>query len=119
MEAVKNAIEELEKQKQAKLLEIEAIDKVLTELSNAILVISPSELPRTREYADLGIVEATVRWLKEVGEPRNTREIADALLSRGLTTKSGNFIATLYATLANSKKLVRNEGLWSLPEKQS
>jgi hypothetical protein len=55
--------------------------------------------------------------LREAGTPRTTREIADALLERGIKTNSKNYIATVYATLNNSEAFKRtNDGTWELVE---
>ena len=70
----------------------------------------------TKQYEGLGIVDATRRFLREVGEPRSTGEIKDALLERGWTTKSKNATATIYATLDNSRQFVRRDGMWQIKE---
>jgi hypothetical protein len=62
----------------------------------------------------LGITDATIRWLREVGEPKNTRQIADELKRRGIQTRSKNWIATVYATLANAKEFMRKDDKWEL-----
>ena len=59
--------------------------------------------PKSTEWEGLGITEAAVRWLTEIGEPRGTRDIADAIRDRGVRTTSRNYTATVYATLANAK----------------
>lgn len=68
------------------------------------------------EWADVGITEAAMEWLLEVGEPRATREIADAIRDRGVKTRSKNFSNTVYATLKNAKtKFSRtDDGLWAV-----
>ena len=69
----------------------------------------------SREYDGLGIVDATKRFLAEVGEPRTTSEIKDALMNRGWTTRSKNATATIYATLDNSHQFKRTEdGRWEI-----
>jgi hypothetical protein len=74
----------------------------------------------SQDFADLGITVAAKRYLKEVGEPRSTREIADALGKRGVKTNSKNYIATVYATLHNSSAFKRtNDGTWELAEPAS
>jgi hypothetical protein len=62
----------------------------------------------------LGITDATIGWLREVGEPKNTRQIADELKRRGIQTRSKNWIATVYATLANAKEFMRKDDKWEL-----
>jgi len=68
-------------------------------------------------YDGIGIVDASTRWLREVGQPRSTREIADALLDRGFATRSKNFVATVYSTLYNSRRFERTlDGQWEILE---
>lgn len=62
----------------------------------------------------MGITDATIRWLREVGEPKNTRQIADELKRRGIQTRSKNWIATVYATLDNAKEFKRKNKMWEL-----
>jgi hypothetical protein len=95
-------------------------------LRQAIAILegsTPDELPRLRstEYEDLGITAATKRFLREVGEPQDTRSIADALRARGLKSESKNFIATLYATLNNGKQWFERttDGRWALRGEES
>jgi hypothetical protein len=72
------------------------------------------ETLKALSFEGLGIVDAAKRFIVETGgTPRATREIADALLSRGVATKSKNFVATVYSTLDNSKRFVRTaDGNW-------
>ena len=93
------------------------LDQALASLRGELSV----SVPRT-DYTGMGIVEATERFLREVGEPKQTSEIAEALLTRGLETKSKRFVPTVYATLTNSTKFKREHvklaghevGVWSL-----
>jgi hypothetical protein len=111
---LQQALESLERAKSVKQSEIEEIDKAIDQLHGLILVVAPGTVRKNKEYEGLGITEATIRFLTEVGEPRGTRDIADALTTRGLQTQSRNFISTLYATLANSKKVIRDGENWKL-----
>ena len=73
--------------------------------------------PRIKDFEDLGITAAARRYLREEREPRTTREIANALIDRGLKTTSKNWIATVYATLRNGKMFERTkDGKWELAE---
>lgn len=89
------------------------IDKALKALQGQILVTSHP----IGDYAGLGITEAAKRWLLEVGAERTTNEIAEAILARGLITKSKNFIPAVYATLRNSKEFVRKADKWDLKKR--
>ena len=96
---IRAAIEALERAKATKLAEIEEINKAIAQVS----LITPGTMPKSREYQGLGITKAATRFLTEVGEPRGTRDIADALRARGLQTRSKKFVSTVYATLDKSK----------------
>jgi hypothetical protein len=114
MEDINTAIEALQRAREAKLAELRTIDQALAALE--ALGGSPNR-PGANDFDDLGITAAAKRYLKEVGEPRTTREIADALLGRGVKTRSKNHIATVYATLHNSATFKRtNDGTWALAE---
>jgi hypothetical protein len=109
------AIEALRRAREAKLAELLAIDRALEALGAA--AAGGQATQDSQDYQDLGITVAAKRYLKEVGEPRSTREIADALTDRGVKTRSKNYIATVYATLHNSTAFRRtNEGTWELAE---
>ena len=80
-------------------------------------VVPPQQDGKAREFEDLGVTGAAKRFLREMGEPQDTRSIADALLNRGLRTNSKNFIATVYATLNNGRMFKRTkDGRWKLEE---
>jgi hypothetical protein len=70
------------------------------------------------EYDGLGVTAAAKRFLREAGEPQDTRSIADALLNRGLKTRSRNFLATVYSTLRNDQAFRRTKNLWTLLEEK-
>lgn len=110
-----NAIKALELAKQTKLAEAAVLGEAIEDLQKKLLTVATGQLPQSFEYQGLGIVDAAKRWLTEVGEPRSTREIADALQERGLVTRSKNFTATVYATLTNSGDVKRtSEGTWDV-----
>lgn len=73
----------------------------------------------SQPFAGLGIADAARRWLEEQGGgPRKTREIAEALLAGGLTTRSKNWTATVYAVLASAPGLNRTRtGAWELAKR--
>lgn len=112
------AIEALERAIQSRKIELTTMEQSLAALQGSAPEYAGT--PKSNEWADVGITEAAYRWLTEVGEPRGTREIADAIRDRGVRTTSRNYTATVYATLANARtKFHRKEGLWSaVPEKK-
>jgi hypothetical protein len=115
MEEIRAAVEALQRAREAKLAELRAIDQALAALGAT--ASSNQHRRGSQDFEDLGITAAARRYLKEVGEPRTTREIADALGERGVKTRSKNYIATVYATLHNSAAFKRtSDGTWELQE---
>jgi hypothetical protein len=116
MEAVKTAIEALQRAREIKQQELQAIEQALQSLGVHVAG-GPHPLKGRKDFEDLGITTATRRYLGEVGEPRTTREIADALRERGVKTRSKKYIASVYATLHNSPAFKRTEdGRWQLSD---
>ena len=115
-EKVAHALHLLEQAEQRTLAELAGLRLAILQLREPLQVPAA---PHRGPYSGLGIVDATTRWLTAVGEPRTTREIADALQDGGLDTKSKKFVATVYATLKNSPKVRRTgNGAWALPESE-
>lgn len=119
---LQRALSDLESRKKERLAaaerEAKQFDEAIAQLKNLILVVEPSEVgPLSREFEGLSIGDATRRWLTEVGEGKTTREIAETLLSRGMTTRSDNYVATVYSILVKDPQLVRKNGLWDLRER--
>src|SRR5690242_10884834 len=106
-----SVIDTLKEELEAKRREALAIEQAIALLEGQSFVIADRQatLPTRTDFKGLGIADAATRFIKEVGEPRETREIADALLARGFETKSKNFVATVYATLTNSKQFRRTK----------
>jgi len=117
------AIELLEREKHElektdigrRLSEINTALTVLTH-SNAILVVDRGQGPD--DWSDLRPLDAAKKWLREIGGPQTTTEIAQALRERGVKTNSKDFVTSLHATLKNSKDIKRlgegREGRWTL-----
>lgn len=109
---LQKAISELDRAIRFREVELEAMRKTRAQLAGQ--TDKPVE-PLSNEWEGMGITEASFKFLTEVGEPRGTREIADAIRSRGVRTTSHNYTATVYATLANAKsKFDRKDGLWTV-----
>jgi hypothetical protein len=53
----------------------------------------PPPEPPPGPYRRLGFYQAAVLYLREAGEPKSAREIAEALLAGGYRTDSRNFVA--------------------------
>lgn len=114
-EAQANAIAALERLAEARKKALDETLALLTQMRGGLAVVVPVDAA-PGPYTGLGIVEATVLYLKEVGKPQTTPELRDALLARGLRSRSKNLSATIYATLSNApKKFRRTEhGAWEL-----
>lgn len=110
------ATDELMRQIEQREAELKVMKDALALLTGGTVALGTSRTtPTDRSFEGIGIVDATKRYLKEVGEARTTSEIKDALMNRGWTTRSKNATATIYATLDNSKQFVRTgDGRWSI-----
>ena len=99
--------------------EAQSLRTAIAALSGADLATAMSGVGQRTDYQDLGVTAAAKKFLREMGEPQDTRAIADALLSRGLKTHSKNFIATVYATLNNGKVFKRTkDARWQLVDEK-
>ncbi len=108
VEELKGALAEHEKAAQS-------LRAAIAALSGEDVATAMSGVRQRTDYQDLGVTAAAKKFLREMGEPQDTRAIADALLSRGLKTHSKNFIATVYATLNNGKVFKRTkDARWQL-----
>jgi hypothetical protein len=117
MEDMKAAIEALHRARDAKLAELHGIEQALAALGASVKGGAKGR-SRTQDFQDLGVTAAAKRFLREMApEPQDTRTIADAIVQRGLKTTSKNFIATVYATLNNSRAFRRTKDKkWELVE---
>lgn len=115
--AQQEAISALERLIAEKEREIRQIAAALSQLrGGSAVIVEPEAEPVLGEYLGLGIVEAAERWLSEVGKPQSTRELADALKSRGWRTSSTRPVQAIYSTLSNAPKKFRRteDGEWRL-----
>ena len=112
---VHHAIGVLERLRDSKLREVKAIDRAIRQLANTMPVHYPENAPASLEYKDVSITDAAKHWVGQIGTPQLTRDIAEALVNRGITTRSTNFVSTVYATLAHSDQFQRtHDGRWML-----
>jgi hypothetical protein len=112
-----NMVEQLKMALAEKEREAEALRTAIQVLSGEAIQRVMSTAGQRTDYQDLGVTAAAKRFLREMPEPQDTRAIADALLKRGLTTSSRNFVATVYATLNNGKMFKRTkDNRWELVE---
>ncbi len=116
---VYEAIGALERLKNSRLREVRAIDNAIRHLTTAMPVHYPEAAPASLEYRNVSIIDAAKHWVSQAGSPQLTREIAEALVSRGITTRSRNFVSTVYATLAHAEEFQRtHDGRWMLREQK-
>lgn len=115
---MEEAIASLERVLETKLQEAEQIRAAVASLKGMVVVLpAGSQAPDAKDYAGMGLVEAARVFLASTNnKPVTTRELADALTSKGWRTKSRNVTATIYATLTNAKKDFRrnDQGEWEL-----
>lgn len=115
MSAVEAVKKELDQAERDAALQIEVRDrlrKVYSELT-AASKIDPDVIRHQHDYSGMGIIEAAEKWLTEVADPegRTTAEIRDAILARGVTTKStGRFIQVVHASLRNASHIFKRVG---------
>lgn len=116
-----SALEMLEQELEQKRREAAALEQAIALLKGEAVLVTDRKgsVPAgSSAFKGLGIVDAAQRFIQEMGKPQTTREIADGLLNRGLETRSKNFVATVYATLDNSKELKRtSDGRWEVVSK--
>jgi hypothetical protein len=68
-----------------------------------------ASVPRTAteshsdDYRGMELIEAAHKYLGSVGVPKSTKDIADALVAGGLSTKAKNFPGTVSAMLRRPK----------------
>lgn len=66
----------------------------------------PPPAPKPQPYAALDVYEATAAYLAEVGEPKNAREIADALIAGGFRTRS-KYFTNIIGTMLRRRESTR------------
>lgn len=92
--------------------------KVIDEMIQHLKTLKASaSVPEGPSLAGLNLEDAARAIIKDEG-PRGTRELAQTMLARGITTNSKNFVATIYATLKASKDFQRVGSNWALAAKQ-
>lgn len=116
MDEIGMAIRALQQKEVFKQKEVEAIHKAIEQLEILASLVEPESTPASMDYAGLSITEATKRLLKEKG-PLSTRQIADELIRRGITTNSKNFAMTVYVILREAEGIARNTSKkWELAD---
>ena len=111
---VRHALGALQRLRHSKLRELQAVEQAIRHLAD-VMPMDRSDETESLEYRNVSIVEAARHWVEHVGAPQSTREIAEALMARGITTRSRNFVSTVYATLTHAGQFTRtSDGRWTL-----
>jgi hypothetical protein len=112
---VQHALGALERLRASKLRELKAVERAIQHLVDTMAVRDTSVEPNRLEYRGVSIVDAARHWVGQIGAPQSTRDIAEALVSGGIATRSRDFVSTVYATLAHAKDFARtSDGRWAL-----
>ncbi len=88
----------------------------LAEIERAIAALEGSaaaqdgRVPKAGPYTAMTLFEAAAAYLAEAGEPRTTRQIADALLQGGFITRS-TYFAGIVSTMLNRKESAQEFGI--------
>lgn len=107
------ALEALHRQREVKLKEVAKIESAIENMKEIIGLVDGPQEPESQEYAGMSIGDAAALVIAD--QPRTTREIAEALLNRGVKTTSKNFTMTVYTVLRESKRFRRtNAATWEL-----
>ncbi len=118
MEALQKALDSLRQQRGVLTEELAKVDTAIAQLEGLLdgkVAAVGGGAMRGASYEGLGIADAAMRYLREVGRAASTREIADQIRLRGVTTTSKNYTATVYAVLAGAKdRIVRTPDGWDL-----
>lgn len=112
---VQHALGALERLRASKLRELRAVEKAIRHLADTMSVGPAQEQSNHLEYKGVSILEAAKHWVTRIGAPQSTRDIAEALVSGGIATRSRDFVSTVYATLAHASDFRRtSDGRWAL-----
>lgn len=76
---------------------------------------SPPPAPRAKPYVTLNVYEATAAYLAEVGVPKTSREIADAISAGGYPTRSTYFCGVV-GSLLRRKESTRQYRISATPD---
>ena len=111
------AIDLLRRELATKEADVQNLRHIIEQLEGRVSIVPTSVQASSQEYANMGVTEAIRHFMKEAGKPASTRDIVDALLDRGLRSRSKNLVASVYATLTNNEKeFGRKDGNWFLKE---
>ncbi len=121
LEQVEDEIDVLERRRSALLNTVEGIRELIS-LNGGSAPAKP-ERPRfpRNAFADLGTVEAAVKYLGIVKRPQTTREMVDALILGGKKSESKNYtdmvrITLLKETEKGNPRISWKDHKWELPE---
>lgn len=117
MSRVDEVLASLREERERLRAELERVDQAIASLDGSAERAAGREMP---PYVFLNVYEATAAYLAASGEPKTTREIADALKAGGFKTRALNFTHTLGTMLrretssAYGIRRSRNGKRWSV-----
>jgi hypothetical protein len=108
---LRNSLETIKEQIQAREQELAALRNLEAQMENAIGVLAGTTVPTivAGPYRGLSIAEAAKNLWNEKQTPLTTREIAEGLIEKGMRTNSKNYNATVYAVLNVTSGWNRNK----------
>lgn len=88
------------------------IDAAITALETKVKIDPRTQTAHRQDMVGLGIIAGAKKLFdeREPGARLTTREIADELRARGVTTVSKRYVPTVYATLANQLDEFERDG---------
>jgi hypothetical protein len=95
------------------------IDRALASMKDLIVVMPDEQIDGP--YVNMRPLEAAEHFVRQLGRPASTGEIARALRGGGLRTQSRNLSASLYASMAKANKnwTRTTNGEWELKHAKS
>lgn len=111
MQKVAEVLAGLREERARLVIELAGVDRAIAALEEVLGVApAPVRLPPPTPPAPAGpyasasgLYEAVAAYLKEAGEPRTSRQIADALQAGGYPTAATNFAATVRTMLLRTE----------------
>ncbi|MDR3682740.1 MAG: hypothetical protein P4L11_03335 [Geothrix sp.] len=93
------------------------LDLTLPRMESYPLNLSPENVYMDNEFVNMSAVDAVSKYLKRIGKPKKSTEIADALKRGGYQTISKNLYTTVYTAMFRHPEIFEktNEG-WTLKE---
>jgi hypothetical protein len=98
MDRVDEVLASLREERERLTAELQRVERAIAALDGQSI-----QAIAARPYAMLNVYEAAAHFLAQAGEPKTTREIANALRAGGFRTRSERFTATVGTMLSRQK----------------